>query len=328
MNFFKKAFVLSALFVALFCQQTFAQTETVKIAYLTNGIEDASNSAVACGAKDAFKEMSSKYGVNFELKFIDERGGEARANRLAALCFENYSGAIIRPAKDDAQLAEKVLELSKFGFISSCVESDFGSESGRISFVSTDKEKFLETLRKTIAFLYTPNTDLLCFFKTDGEPFTIKENSEELKSLLRQGYSLNDFKGLFPRPPLRMEAVKFFSTWAKQNKIDLERIDSHAIIFANPELIADMQPLPADGDRKFTVCIGASPQLCFYLENKQLDAVIYDDYYGWGYICARNIAEKICDPKKFKASEKMLLPLTATKRNPSEFSENWKNWLK
>lgn len=326
MNFMRT--IYSTFFAATICLQAFAQNETVKIAYLTNGLDDASNSAVMCGARDAFKEMGAKFHTNFEITFVDERGVEERANRLASLCFENYSAAIIRPAKNDEALAKKVAELSKFGFVSACVESDFGEETGRVCFVSTDKEKILETLRKTIAFIYTPNTDLLCFFKTDEDSFSTKADSEEFKNFLSPRFKPNDFKGVFPRTPLRIEAVKFFSAWAKDNKIDLERTDNHAIIFIGADTIADMQPFPSDSDRKFTVCLGASPQLCFYLENKQLDAIIYDDYYGWGYICARAIAEKICDSKKFKVSEKMLLPLKATKRNPLEYSENWKKWLK
>ena len=160
---------------------------------------------------------------------------------------------------------------------------------------------------------------------------TIYERHKLLTEYLAPHFSFKQFTDIVqPLNPLKLIAFEYYSVYAEQNKIEIARYDNYGEIFFSPKLLADIAPIKKDTDRHYAICIGVLPQFEFFLSSGMLDACIYDDFYGWGYIGTRILLEKIHAPKPAETppQTKLLPPLVATPENLKMFVDDWKKWLK
>ena len=284
-----------------------------------------SNAAVLRGIKDALREMELRYGGKFEARIENlGSGAEEQSRRLGSFCVDGYSAAIVRSSEAE-KISGEIGRLKGLNFPVALVEKD--SEGDRIFFAGTDFKKTLDILKKSISELEKSGTQILCFFKGEGV-HSIPANSEKLKEALSPNFTPKEFGELFSRPPAEIISANFYSDYVDLNRGKISMYDNYALLFFNPDVISNIRPFPKDPDRNFSICVGALPQLCEYLASGDLSLCVYDDYYGWGYVSARAIAEKLRDPKNFKPGKVLLPPLEATPKNEKSYKKDWKNWLR
>lgn len=300
--------------------------DVVKYVFLSSDARNPANSAIFNGARDALKEMSSRYGKDLKIEFISASSSiEKQISQLSTAYLESFKGALIVPVDANA-IAPKVSSLAKNGFYCASVGAEI---EGGVFTCSTDYSAALKLVNAEIAKLAGgKNLTYRCYFKTAKNG----DSSEPVESALKEAFS-NQFNGKEMKAiydelkPKVSAAMDFYSVYAKQNADDILRTDNFAEIFFSPALLSNMLPIKDDTDRYFTICLGALPQLEYYLATSQINLCVYDDWYGWGYYSMRVLVEKSLESINPTSKSKLLAPLSATPRTVKSFSKDWAKWI-
>ena len=306
--------------------------DNIKFAFLAPDTLNPANAAIFNGASDALRELEARFGKKFELEYISARGSsEVQVKQLGALYVGDFSGALVAPVYGgESMVSKKAAELLESGFY--CVE--VGSETsggGYFASVSTDRKKFTEAIRAEMQRLSGKNSPLLmCYMWSASPAESLKGASKgELDRLLYPSLNASSYAEIVSGYKIaKAEKLEYYSIYARENAIEIKRMDNYAEIFFNPMLLANLSPIERDTDRVFSLCVGALPQLDFYLSGGMLDSCVFDDYYGWGYFSARALAEKTISGIDPTERQRRLNPLVATPQNVEKFRRDWKLWLK
>ena len=329
--------ILYCALSAATCISTFAEVKdanAVKLAFLAPNYISSQNAAAFNGAKGSATELQARFGKKIEIQFISaEDSAEKQIGQLESLYLQGYAGAVVLPvrnAKNNISAAAQTL--AENGFFISIVGEEINVKH-IAGCVATDSNKFAQALREQISKLSRgAKIRPVCYFYTTGEKQELDFSEQKLLTeYLAPHFSFKQFTDIVqPLNPLKLIAFEYYSVYAEQNKIEIARYDNYGEIFFSPKLLADIAPIKKDTDRHYAICIGVLPQFEFFLSSGMLDACIYDDFYGWGYIGTRILLEKIHAPKPAETppQTKLLPPLVATPENLKMFVDDWKKWLK
>ena len=306
----------------------------LKLAFLAPNYISSPNAAAFNGAKGSATELQARFGKKIEIQFLSaEDSAEKQIGQLESLYLQGYAGAVVFPVKGAKNnISAAAQTLAENGFFISIVGEEINAKY-IAGCVSTDPSKFAQALREQISKLSGgAKIRPVCYFYTTGEKQELDFSEQKLLSeYLAPHLSFKQFSDIIqPLNPQKLIAYEYYSVYAEQNKIEIARYDNYGEIFFSPKLLADIAPIKKDTDRHYAICIGVLPQFEFFLSSGMLDACIYDDFYGWGYIGARILLEKIHAPNPAEAApqNKLLPPIVATPENLKLFVDDWKKWLK
>lgn len=314
---------LTVLMFAVACVQASAQ----KFAFIYDAPHSPEQSAILTGAKEAAQELTLRYQSPLEVVNITPSGNvtassQAQALRYAAI--EKFSGALLKPAAGASnELWDTVRDLSARGFFIVVIGPD-SPEADQLGTVSTDSEDFSSNLWAYIQ----PKTEAPTFEKivlfskseTTGSRIFNKENFPPL------------CRGFFEKFEGGGKFVSYFGPFLSwifdAYGDDLRPLDNYGVIICDGSLLLDMKALPKDADRKFTVCLGGGPHLLQFLKTGQLDILIKEDYYGFGYVGLKALAEKVKDGKNPRRRIELLPAAVYTPAEAEKFEAEWLKLLK
>lgn len=308
-----------------------ASAETIKVAFLAPDLSNAENAAVLNGVQDALKDMEFRFSCKFQVEYISaDNSAQKQLSQMSNAFIDNFKAAIVYPVSGgEAALGKRAEEMAQSGFYTASVGAKI---SDVIPAVATDTQKTAQLVSDYIAkFSRGREFSLVGYFRILGEVRAVDAaDSAQLAGLLYPSLNVEQFRKIVaPYKVLKLAAMDYYSVYAAAHAIEILRYDNYGEIFFNPRLLSDTAPIKPDTDRLFAICVGALPQFEFYLKSGQLNACVYDDYYGWGYFSAREIAERLFKVSSPAAKRLRLLPpLKADASSISDFSSDWRKWLK
>lgn len=292
----------------------------LKFAFLSPDARNQANSAIYNGAREALSELSQKYGKKMDIEFMSASMSEKKQlSQLSKAYIEGFAGAIVLPI--DAKAMESETEhLVKNGFPIASVGAQIKSST---YFCDTDAKAAIELAKKEIDRLSKGvKVQNYCYFYS--QTGTVTSATDAMNSPI----SGKEVSEVFEyAKPVESANIEFYSDYVKENFDNIRRRDNYGEIFLTPRLLANMSPIKKDRDRVFVFCLGALPQLDFYLSNGQLDSCVYDDWYGWGYFAMRALVEKVVEGIEPEQKIKFLKPLKATPQTVNSFRRDWAKWL-
>ena len=322
-----KKILATFLILSTFLSGVFAK-QVCKIAYIGNSTMPSANVAIYNGVRDALNELQSRYGKKFEIDFISENSSENQTKKIGNVYIAGYSGAVIFPISADVKLTSSVRALAEKSFPVVLVGRDL-KESKRLHYVGGDEKKFYEMLSEQLKILAGKDSLQLYIYGNSNSFIADSTEREKAKEKLFEVAKANFNEVVLNSisdKKITLELIELYSLFSMANKISIMRRDNYGEIFMSPELLADMTPIKRDTDRRFAICVGGAPYLAEYLQNGQLSACVYNDFYGWGYFSARAIAEKIVESVSPSSDVRLIKPLVATPETVDSFKSDWKKW--
>jgi len=334
MKYINKILLCACFFMATTSFASTPKDTSVKFAFLSPNYQSPSTSATFNGARDAAKALRGRFGKDMSVDFISaENSAQKQLKQLSNLYLDGYKGAIVYPVEGNAnEISAAAQTLAERGFYVSIVGTQVNAEH-LAACVSTDTKKTAEMLSKQIEkFSEGKKISILCYFYDQGERKSLDFTDKDLiAKYIYPNLTFKEFSNIFePLAPSKMIAMQYYWQYAKQNALEIQRYDNFGEIFFSPRLLEDVSPIKKDIDRRFAIVIGALPQFAFYLSAGAINACIYDDFYGWGYIAARALMEKSFDSQNGEVGTqfKLLSPLLATPNSVKDFVSDWRKWLK
>ena len=294
------SYIAAVLFIA-----ASAYADTVKIAFLASDKLNPSNAAIFNGARDAFKELGSRFDKNFELVYVSaDQSPQKQINQVNNLFLNQYGGAIIYAVHGtQKELSKLIPKLRESGFFMASVGAEI-PDSQCVYHVGTDSDLFAQYLEREITILGSGRLkEVLCYFHSlSGSKKLSLSDKAEIEKLIYPHIQFDQFEKIFkPFGPYKMVEMAHYAIYSQENKVEILRYDNYGEVFFSPD---------------------------FYLKTRQLDAVIFDDYYGWGYYGARALAEKIIEGTDAENPKRLLRPLLAKPSTAKSFADDWVRWLK
>ena len=324
-----KKTISTILFLCGFVAGLFAE-QVYKIAYIGNSAMPSANVAIYNGARDALKELQSRYNKKIEIEFVSQSSADNQIKKLGSSYIDGYKGTILFPISDDKNFISAVSSLTGKSYPVVLVGKDLVG-SKRICYIGGDEKKFYEVLSEQLKILAGKDSLHLYIY---GKPDSFIADSSAKVDAREKLY--NSAKSTFNQTILdtisngkiSVELIELYSIYYMSNKISILRRDNYGEIFMSPELLGDMAPIERDTDRRFALCVGGAPHLAEYLKSGQLSACVYHDFYGWGYFSARAIAEKIFESVVPMNRNRLIKPILATPENVESFKADWQKWTK
>ncbi len=284
---------------------------------LTNDVFQAAQA----GAKDAARDLQSKYNVDIdiEIRTPNDEDATKQAEAVEALIRMGAQGIAISCSEANTLTPSIDKAVSK-GVAVVCFDSD-APKSKRFAYYGTDDKLCGEVIMTAVA-------------KAMGEKGTVAilGGNQSAPNLQNRVAGAKDAVAKFPGMKLNNPGVFYHvetpekSAEAVQNAQNANPgIQGWAFIGGWPLFTADAlkwQP----GSIKVVSC-DALPAQLNYLRTGHVDALYAQDCYGWGTksmdLLLNKIVNNVTPPET-----KIVDPLTkVTKENVDEFGKNWEKWL-
>ena len=89
-----KKTISTILFLCGFVAGLFAE-QVYKIAYIGNSAMPSANVAIYNGARDALKELQSRYNKKIEIEFVSQSSADNQIKKLGSSYIDGYKGTIL-----------------------------------------------------------------------------------------------------------------------------------------------------------------------------------------------------------------------------------------
>jgi len=312
-------YIIFCLFFASLCSAS-----EKNIAIIFPNSFDTSYSAVMNGAKESAKNAEIRLRKNFNIQTI-YTPHESLSEKLQELKNKKISGAIIylEDSKQSA-LKEKINSLFAENFFVVLLNYDI-PESKRIAFIGNDEDV---TLRFILNKTRTHNdfNDIACYYLFHGNE-TERMDIDEQKNY--DGINASIFRKLFERFPSKnifksRTYSDFFTTYEKTLKQD----DNFAVLIMSADVLSNLPYIQRNLDTRLVIAIGGNAQFYGLLKDATLDALITNDYYGWGRIASKLLIEKLSENLDSESPIHLISPIIYTPADLKKFTHDWTLWLR
>ena len=311
------------LVVVLFCASVCCGN--MKIAFVADISYLQANSAILNGIKNISKELSVSRGEQIEVAFFEFDNSKKQSDMLSNLYMNGFSGAVLLPVDNNAELSSKISELKKSHFPIVVLDNKVNFSDALCS-IYTNQDMRIALIENVINKRSSKNTKIACYLKGTSSKSVPVNDDIQIKQYLPYPSDFYLFTSIFKSRILSIDVVDFYSSYADINKVEIMRRDSYGEVFFSPKILSNMQPITPDTDRAFALCVGALPMLEFYLATSAITDCIYDDYYGWGVFAIRAIVDYKNNVKV--SSQYAVRPIYVTNDNYKIFSSDWQKWLR
>ncbi len=296
--------------MGVFFQRLFA--EDVRFLFIAPTAETPESAPIIKGLHDGAKEYLRTSKQGYSLQTVYAANNEECVDVLKRAYLEGFKNIAILPAqKPDSNLCSQIANLAKQN-LNIILLGKFAESTDAKLLIKDDYTQLGKKLSEAVKpFENAVGLSTLVFKSTDY-PYALDEKvSQDL---------LSNFKNCVQND------IVLYSLYEAQNKTHLQRLDNYVLLFLSPAPIANAKHFMPSRNRLFAICLGASPQTAVLLKKSQLDMCVSPDYYGYGYIAARELI--YADIGKSAAQKEFLLPLKIyTKKNADEYKNEWGKFI-
>lgn len=275
--------------------------------------------AARTGAEDAARELSAKMGIDLKVNWRtpNDEDAQKQAQFLEQLVSSGANGIAIS-CTDANILTSSIDSAVDQGVLVATFDSD-APKSKRFAYYGIDDvEAGREVMRQLAKFM--------------GETGTVailagNQNAPNLQARVR---GVQEEAKKFPN--IKIKDVYYHPETASDAAARVQQVQN-----ANPDIsgwaMVGGWPLftknALDGvyDKAKVVSVDTLPEQLEYVRNGQVQALIGQDCYGWGYESVRMIAEKLHEKKDPPAVINNFKLQIVTKENVEEYAGLWDKWL-
>ncbi len=298
-------------------------SEKVKLAFLSHDTLNCTENGILMGANDYMQKAKVRFGKDFSAEIFPI--SENLPEQLKILKSRGFSGAFVSLGATPANMAA-IPQID--GFCTAFINAKTNPKNAL--FTVTCNAQIRDNL--LIDFLKRRtnmrNFLLVHLFRADlPEAKSIdKAAAEEYAKPYFDGRQFGKICDASEHS--RFFAAKYFSQLYENFSEQIARMDNHGFVLYSPELLDDTSKVASDGDRKFAVSISISPMSTALMERGVLSACIVDDYYGYGFLSAKVLLEKLCANLNPERDFVELPPTLYTKDSLNELKKLWLSWLR
>lgn len=277
--------------------------------------------AAYAGAKDAAKEMGSKYGVTVEIDWQTppDENAQKQAEAIEQLARSGVVGIAVS-CSDANTVTPAIDKAVALGVPVMCFDSD-APRSKRFCYFGTDDMTCGQVVMKELAQTMGDKGTIAILAGNQTAPNLQKRVAgvkEELKN--HPGMKLLA-DGVFYHAETPEKAAESVNTAQTTNPT----IEGWAMIGGWP--LFTKNAIKWEPGKVKIVAVDALPPQLSYLESGHVQALFAQDCYGWGYKSVEILLDKALKQKN-PPSPRIIDPLTkVTKETAAEFRKKWDKWL-
>jgi len=278
--------------------------------------------AARTGAEDAARDLSKKYGIDIRANWQTPVSEDAQkqAQYMEQLVSQGVDGIAI--SCSDGQVLQRPIDdaVSK-GVVVVTFDSDSPNSKRMAYYGINDVDAGRAVMRELAKAMGESGGKVAVLGGNQTAPnlqARIKGVREELEKLESKGFSL--------------DRVYYHKETANDAAAELQRVQT-----ANPDIagwamvggwpLFTQNALDGVYDKAKVVSVDTLPEQLEYVKKGQVQALVGQDCYGWGYESVRMIVEKLVDKK---SPEKVINNFDlkiVTKDNVAEVEGTWQKWL-
>jgi ribose transport system substrate-binding protein len=284
---------------------------------LTNDVFQAAQS----GARDAARELGSKYNadVEIEIRTPNDEDATKQAEAIEALTRRGADGIAVSCSEANT-VTPSINKAVEKGIPVMCFDSD-APDSKRFAFYGSDARACGSRIMEELA-------------KVMGEQGTVAilGGNQSAPNLQQRIAGAKEALAKFPNMKLNQPGVFYHAETPEKGAEAVQAaqnanpgIQGWAMIGGWPLFTADALKWPPGSIK--VVAADALPAQLNYIKTGHVAALFAQDCYGWGTKSVEILLEKIVN-KHDPPDANIVDPLTrVTKENVDEFAHNWEKWL-
>lgn len=313
--------ILIAMFFSVFALPAFAGAADKKI---TIGVVAKSQSnpvfqAAQQGALDAAKELGPKYGVEVTINIQTPPSEDAQkqAQAVEQLGRAGANGIIVS-CSDANALTPAIDKAVGAGSVVICFDSD-APRSKRLAYYGTDDATCGKLVMQELAKLMNEKGTIAVLAGNQTAP-NLRARAAAVREEAGKHAGITILDTYYhPETPEQAAAE------VQRQQSTHPEIQGWAMIGGWPLFTRDA--LKWEPGTIKVVSVDALPAQLGYLKSGQLQVLLAQDCYGWGYKSVEMLLEQIVNHKA-PPSVKVIDPLTrVTKENADEYAKKWDKWL-
>ena len=286
--------------------------------------------AVANGAREALRDLSLRYKRDIKLENFTPKAAEITPEIQAQALFEakksGASGAILFASHGGEKPLEDAMgKLAAEGFPVAVIGRDIDARSA-LAFTLRDNEKLADGLKKAFPKRSERDNFHLVFVLMGGDEAEIPEDAAA--KLLPANMDIKTAKSISGGKAAKFYSCRRYGALQRKFSAEWTNWDNYGIIILDERVLADIPKFDRDSDRAFILCTQTSPLLSEYLKTSEIPLCTADDYFGYGYLSAIKLAEKIFDGKNPRKKAELLPPLKYAPEDVKKFEKDWIGFLK
>lgn len=278
--------------------------------------------AARTGAEDAARDLSKKYGIDIRANWQTPVSEDAQkqAQYMEQLVSQGVDGIAIS-CSDGQVLQRPIDDAVAKGVVVVTFDSDSPNSKRMAYYGINDVDAGRAVMRELAKAMGEAGGKVAVLGGNQTAPnlqARIKGVREELEQLESKGFSL--------------DRVYYHKETANDAAAELQRVQT-----ANPDIagwamvggwpLFTQNALDGVYDKAKVVSVDTLPEQLEYVKKGQVQALVGQDCYGWGYESVRMIVEKLVDKK---SPEKVINNFDlkiVTKENVAEVEGTWQKWL-
>jgi ribose transport system substrate-binding protein len=323
-NWMNRRTFLLGLFAAAFAATSYAQApKQIRIGMVAKSQSNAVFQAAYAGAQAAAKELGPQYGaeVTIDWQTPADEDAQKQAQAIGALAGAGVQGITV--SCSEARTLTRAIDAAvRKGIPVICFDSD-APQSKRFAYYGTDDLSCGQRVMAELAKVMGDKGTIAILAGNQSAP-NLQKRVEGVKQELAKHPNMKLLEaggGIFYHQETPEKAAQ--AVQAAQNANP--QIEGWAMVGGWPLFTSNALPWPA-GKVK-VISVDALPAQLAYLRNGQVQMLLAQDCYGWGYKSVQILLDKIAKNQN-PASDRVIDPLSAvTKENVDEFAKNWDKWL-
>jgi len=296
--------------------------ERYTIAVVGRDGSDPIYGAVRDGAVEAARFKDGKY--NLETTVIDRTprmgGPQAQVAALDRALLDGVDGVILSVA-DPAVVGPKVDELKRQGIPTVTVEYD-APASGRIATIQTDDGALGQAAFEQAAQRLPAWGGGLAILTSDSESPRLRARREAIERAAA-GHPKVEIVRTFASAETVDAGIQAVRDGAARDRD--EQIDGWIFLGSWPlEGVAD---LPWEPGERVCVAIEALPPMLPYLAKGEVDALVGEAYFEWGFLAMGTLLEHIHQEVPAPGGVVTTGPKIVTRENLADYGADWAAWM-
>lgn len=295
----------------------------VVIGFVAKSQSNAVFQAAHAGARDAAKELSSKYNCEIEVDIRTPTDEDAtrQAEAIEALTRRGVDGIAIS-CSEAATVTPAIDKAVARGIPVICFDSD-APASKRFAYYGTDDIVCGAGVMRELASAMG-NTGTIAILAGNQSAPNLQARVAGVRDELKKHTGiteLNNGNGVFFHQETPEKAAEAVMNAQNANP----QITGWAFVGGWPLFTADALKWPPGSIK--VVSVDALPAQLNYLKSGHVEVLLAQDCYGWGTRSLEILLEKIINDKQPETT-RVIDPLTrVTKENADEYMQKWSRWL-
>jgi len=285
----------------------------------TNPVFQAANT----GAQDAARDLSKRYGVEISAQWLTPTNEDAQkqAQFMEQLVSQGVDGIAIS-CTDGEVLKKPIDEAVDKGVLVCTFDSDSPASKRFAYYGINDVDAGKTVMRQLAKAMGDKGGPIAVLAGNQTAPnlqARVRGVKEEIDALKAKGFTLKDVY-------YHKETAADAAAMLQQVQTSNPDIAGWAMVGGWPLFTQNALNGVADKGVKVT-SVDHLPQQLVYVKNGEVQALIGQDCYGWGYESVRMIVEKILDKKSPPNVINNFDLKIVTKENVAEVEGLWDKWL-